>query len=180
VPFDASNAHASVDAYRRVYGTIDVHGRPTTASELVVLPRNAQRDLQTLVYEHGTTVTRRFAPSTDAGSDARLAALLFASAGVRRRRAGLPRPRYRPRCPSLPAPPMPSSLRSSRVRPIPTSTNYNLTTLALSWQRIYGLSRHDVFAPGTTRTVGLFDGRHSDEQIFAALPQRLDRMFTRR
>ncbi|WP_019632885.1 alpha/beta hydrolase family protein [Actinomadura atramentaria] len=78
---DASRVRYGVTAYRIVYRTIDVAGRPTTASGLLVLPRDGERNrLRVVAYTHGTMATRSAAPSVDDGgrSDE---GLLFASAG---------------------------------------------------------------------------------------------------
>ncbi|HEX3786691.1 MAG TPA: lipase [Pseudonocardiaceae bacterium] len=62
--FDASAVHFGVDAYRLVYRTIDPAGHPTTASGLLVLPRNGSRDLWTMSFTHGTESYRPDAPSS--------------------------------------------------------------------------------------------------------------------
>jgi hypothetical protein len=70
-----------VEAYRLVYRTIDPVGRPTTASGLLALPTNGPRDLRTIVFEHGTTVSRDVTPSIGSDSLARVVSVLDASAG---------------------------------------------------------------------------------------------------
>jgi hypothetical protein len=79
-PFEPSRARYGVDAYRLLYRTVDAHGRPTTASGLVVLPDGGPRRLSTVVYEHGTQVARDGVASVD-DSVERTAVQLFASAG---------------------------------------------------------------------------------------------------
>jgi hypothetical protein len=80
-PFDTNRARYGVDAYRLLYRTVDARGRPTTASGLVVLPDGGPRRLPTVVYEHGTQVSRDGVASVDDESVERVAVQLFASAG---------------------------------------------------------------------------------------------------
>ncbi len=61
--FDTTRVRYGVDAYRIVYRTIDVAGRPTTASGLVVVPRNNERRLRVINYTHGTMAGADEAPS---------------------------------------------------------------------------------------------------------------------
>jgi len=61
--FDASQVKYGVDTYRLVYRTIDVRHRPTTASGLLVLPRNQDKSLRTVSYTHGTMSYKPDAPS---------------------------------------------------------------------------------------------------------------------
>ncbi|MFC7563915.1 hypothetical protein ACFQU9_11870 [Actinomadura namibiensis] len=61
--FDAEAVRYGVDAYRLVYRTVDVRKRPTTASGLLVLPRNGDRSLRTVSYTHGTMSYKKDAPS---------------------------------------------------------------------------------------------------------------------
>lgn len=80
--FDPSAVRWGVTAYRLVYRTIDATGRPTTASGLLVLPRNNSRDLWTVSFAHGTESYRPDAPSSmepDGFLDS--PALTYASAG---------------------------------------------------------------------------------------------------
>lgn len=70
-----------VRAHRIVYRTVDTKGKPTTASELVVLPKNATRDLRVVSWLHGTQVYRGEVASVNDESTDRAAALLFASTG---------------------------------------------------------------------------------------------------
>jgi hypothetical protein len=69
------------DAYRLTYATIGADGAPTTATGLVLLPRNGQRRLRTVSYAHGTMAARADAPSRSLDSLAGASALLFAGAG---------------------------------------------------------------------------------------------------
>lgn len=73
-------ARLGVDGYRVVYRTVDVRGRATTASTLVVLPRTGERRLRPAVWLHGTHSDRRDAPSVSECCD-RAAGVLFASLG---------------------------------------------------------------------------------------------------
>jgi hypothetical protein len=70
-----------VDAYRVTYATVGVDGAPTTATGLVVLPRNRVRRLRTVSYAHGTMARRSDAPSRDLTGLAAASALLFGGAG---------------------------------------------------------------------------------------------------
>ncbi|RMI27732.1 alpha/beta hydrolase family protein [Nocardia stercoris] len=79
--FDFSTVQFDVDAYRLTYDTVDPAGRPTTATGLLALPRNDQRDLVTVAYEHGTQPTRAAAASVAEDSGDRAATLAYAAAG---------------------------------------------------------------------------------------------------
>jgi hypothetical protein len=61
--FDVSSVRYGVDAYQVVYRTVDARNRPTTASGLLVLPRNHERHLRTVSYTHGTMSYKLDAPS---------------------------------------------------------------------------------------------------------------------
>ncbi|MGN5635117.1 hypothetical protein [Streptomyces sp. AC154] len=78
---DSSQVRYGVTAYRVVYRTTNSSGAPTTASQLVALPRSAAHRLTAVSWLHGTTVYRKDVASEDPASDDRLAALLFASTG---------------------------------------------------------------------------------------------------
>ncbi|MFH8753280.1 hypothetical protein ACH4GK_39715 [Streptomyces rimosus] len=78
---EAAQVRYGVRAHRVVYRTRGVDGRPTTASQLVVMPENGKRDLQTVSWLHGTTVYRGDVASVNDASTDRAAALLFASTG---------------------------------------------------------------------------------------------------
>jgi len=58
---------------------------------------------------------------------------------------------------------------------------YNLSALLLSWQPLYHLygSVDDAFAPDYAARVGqLFDGRHGDPEILAAMPSNITQLLT--
>ncbi|MFJ8183649.1 lipase family protein [Streptomyces sp. NPDC096105] len=78
---DSSQVRYGVTAYRVTYRTTDSAGAPTTASQLVVLPKNRARHLSTVSWLHGTTVYRKDVASENPKSNDRLIALLFASTG---------------------------------------------------------------------------------------------------
>lgn len=75
----APAARYGTHAYRLVYRTVDPHGKPTTASGLVMLPDRGQRVLRAVAFEHGTMANRAYAPSVD--PDGRSEATYFAAAG---------------------------------------------------------------------------------------------------
>jgi predicted esterase len=77
---DNSRVRFGAVAARVVYRTVGAHGRPTTASALVVVPRTEDRTPRQVVWLHGTTAYRGSVASMTDGND-RAAALLFASAG---------------------------------------------------------------------------------------------------
>lgn len=79
--FDPATGRFGVRTYRLVYRTIDAEGRPTTASGLVALPINDQRQLSTVSFGHGTQVYKPDAPSTSEDVFLIGPALTFASAG---------------------------------------------------------------------------------------------------
>ncbi|GHH43482.1 hypothetical protein GCM10018773_29590 [Streptomyces candidus] len=78
---DSSRVRYGVTAYRVTYRTTDSAGAPTTASQLVVLPKNRARHLSTVSWLHGTTVHRKDVASENPKSNDRLVALLLASTG---------------------------------------------------------------------------------------------------
>ncbi|WP_237307740.1 hypothetical protein [Streptomyces alboflavus] len=55
---DERQVRHGVRAYRIVYRTVDTQGRPTTASQLVAVPRNGDRHLRVVSWLHGTEVFR--------------------------------------------------------------------------------------------------------------------------
>ncbi|MFE0102279.1 alpha/beta hydrolase [Streptomyces sp. NPDC059009] len=69
-----------VRAYRLTYRTVDTHGRPTTATGLLVLPKGGAHRLGLVSDTHGTMVHRDYAPST-AEDFGRLSPFLHAAAG---------------------------------------------------------------------------------------------------
>ncbi|POM25758.1 Secretory lipase [Actinomadura rubteroloni] len=77
---DASRVRHGVTAYRIVYRTIDAARKPTTASGLLVLPRDGRQRLRVVTYAHGTMAAAADAPSVDEGGRSG-EGLLFASAG---------------------------------------------------------------------------------------------------
>jgi dienelactone hydrolase len=79
--FDPAPVRNGVTAYRVVYRTVGTGGEPTTASQLVALPKNDTSDLPVVSWLHGTTVYRGDVASVKDTSSDRAAALLFASTG---------------------------------------------------------------------------------------------------
>ncbi|RZQ59998.1 alpha/beta hydrolase family protein [Amycolatopsis suaedae] len=79
-PLAGQRAEHGVDSYRVTYRTIDPHGKATTASGLVVLPRTTQRRLDVVSYLHGTRASRHDVASVQDNLD-RTSALLLAAAG---------------------------------------------------------------------------------------------------
>ncbi|MGI5169255.1 hypothetical protein ACQEU3_33410 [Spirillospora sp. CA-253888] len=79
--FDPAAVKYGVDTYRLVYRTVDVRDRPTTASGLLVLPRNGERALRTVSYTHGTMSVKEQAPSTADDVWGPGAAVTYAGAG---------------------------------------------------------------------------------------------------
>ncbi|MEU3597242.1 hypothetical protein ABZ714_00685 [Streptomyces sp. NPDC006798] len=78
---DTSRVRYGVTRYRVLYRTTDSTGAPTTASQLVVLPRNGERALSTVSWLHGTSVHKDEAASVNPNSADRRAALFFAAGG---------------------------------------------------------------------------------------------------
>lgn len=78
---DAAQVRYGVRAHRVVYRTRGLRGEPTTASQLVAVPKNGKRALQTVSWLHGTTVYRGDVASVNEQSTDRAAVLLFASTG---------------------------------------------------------------------------------------------------
>ncbi|NBE52076.1 hypothetical protein GUY60_11705 [Streptomyces sp. YC537] len=78
---DAAQVRYGVRAHRIVYRTVDTDQKPTTASELVTLPKNRDRRLRTVSWLHGTQVHRGEVASVNDESTDREAALLFAATG---------------------------------------------------------------------------------------------------
>jgi hypothetical protein len=238
-----------VTAYRLAYETVSPTGAPITASGLLVLPDGGRPDGGTIVFEHGTTVFRGYAPSASSDTDGRLVALLDGSAGfttvapdylglgsgdgpqayvqvktevsasidlVRAARTfeqrsgrtldgrllvsgfsqggqaamGLGKALQggNPAGLSLRGLAAVSGvydLQPAEMRAIlsgaalATTANFNLAVLALSWRQLYGVfgDPNQIFQPAGARLVHLFDGRHPDGQILAALPHTLTAMF---
>jgi hypothetical protein len=77
---DRTLVRHGIAAYRLIYRTVTPQGVPTTASGLLVLPRNGDRRLSLVSDTHGTMVHRDYAPSV--GEDfGRLSPYLYASTG---------------------------------------------------------------------------------------------------
>jgi hypothetical protein len=68
-------------AYRLRYRTVAPDGSPTTATGLVVLPRDLDGALPTVLYDHGTVVRPADAPSELATFEGRAVASLFSGGG---------------------------------------------------------------------------------------------------
>ena len=79
--FSAAPARYGVRSYRLVYRTVDAHGRPATASGLLVLPVNAQETLPVVSFTHGTEIYRGDAPSMQPTGFEPDPAYTYASAG---------------------------------------------------------------------------------------------------
>jgi hypothetical protein len=79
--FDASAVRYGVRSFRLVYRTVDSHGRPTTASGLMVLPADGARQLSVVSVTHGTETYRGNAPSMEPTGFEPAPAYTFASAG---------------------------------------------------------------------------------------------------
>ncbi len=79
--FDPALVRNGVTAYRVVYRTVGTGGEPTTASQLVALPKTGPSDLPVVSWLHGTTVYRGDVASMKDTSSDRAVALLFASTG---------------------------------------------------------------------------------------------------
>jgi len=77
--FDPGTVRYGVDAYRVTYRTVDVRGRRTTASGLVVVPRGGSGRFA--VWEHGTRSSRREVGSNEPATLDRKAALLLGASG---------------------------------------------------------------------------------------------------
>ncbi|MFI6875682.1 alpha/beta hydrolase family protein [Streptomyces sp. NPDC050400] len=66
--FEAGTVRYGVVAYRLVYRTVDPHGRPTTASGLLVLPLGSESRLPVVSFAHGTGSHKRDSPSMQRGA----------------------------------------------------------------------------------------------------------------
>ncbi|MFJ5774564.1 alpha/beta hydrolase family protein [Streptomyces sp. NPDC093094] len=77
---DPATVRYGVTAYRLTYATIGPHGRPATATGLLVLPCGGPHRLDLVSDTHGTVSHRDDAPSGGAGRN-RLTPYLHASAG---------------------------------------------------------------------------------------------------
>jgi len=56
-----------IDLFRITYTTIDVSGKPDTASGLVIVPANGKKRFYPVVYQHGTVDDRNDVPSNARG-----------------------------------------------------------------------------------------------------------------
>ncbi|MGC9380655.1 alpha/beta hydrolase family protein [Streptomyces sp. MH13] len=79
--WDTGTVRYGVDTYRIVYRTVDPHGRPTTASGLLALPRNGERRLRTVSFTHGTELFKGDVASVSTSVWDQAPALTHASAG---------------------------------------------------------------------------------------------------
>ncbi|RZS37914.1 hypothetical protein EV193_105474 [Herbihabitans rhizosphaerae] len=78
---DTSQVRSSVTGYRLTYSTVDLDGRPTTATGLVVVPNDSGPNLQVVSQAHGTLSERHAAPSSAPTRIAGSPALFYGSAG---------------------------------------------------------------------------------------------------
>jgi hypothetical protein len=79
--FDPAPARYGVRSYRLVYRTVGQHGRPATASGLLVLPIGGQHRLSLVSFTHGTEVYRGDGPSMSPSGFEPGPAYTYASAG---------------------------------------------------------------------------------------------------
>ncbi|GGV42518.1 hypothetical protein GCM10010245_66690 [Streptomyces spectabilis] len=78
---ETAQVRYGVQAHRIIYRTVTAKGKPTTASELVAMPKNGPRELRAVSWLHGTQVYRGDVASVNDESTDRATALLFASTG---------------------------------------------------------------------------------------------------
>ncbi|MFF7473173.1 lipase [Streptomyces sp. NPDC008092] len=79
--WDTGAVRYGLDTFRIVYRTVDPHGRPTTASGLLALPRSGERQLRAVSFTHGTELFRGDVASVSAEVWDQAPALTYASAG---------------------------------------------------------------------------------------------------
>ncbi|MFE2060820.1 alpha/beta hydrolase family protein [Streptomyces sp. NPDC059467] len=79
--WDTGAVRYGLDTFRIVYRTVDPHGRPTTASGLLALPRSGERRLRTVSFTHGTELFKGDVASVSADVWDQAPALTYASAG---------------------------------------------------------------------------------------------------
>ncbi|WP_244941967.1 alpha/beta hydrolase family protein [Streptomyces coelicoflavus] len=79
--WDTGAVRYGLTTYRIVYRTVDPHGRPTTASGLLALPRNGERRLRTVSFTHGTELSKTDVASVSTSVWDQAPALTHASAG---------------------------------------------------------------------------------------------------
>ncbi|MEU9404256.1 lipase [Streptomyces sp. NPDC048281] len=80
-PWDTGAVRYGLDTFRIVYRTVDPHGRPTTASGLLALPRNGERRLRAVSFTHGTELFKGDVASVSTEVWDQAPALTYASAG---------------------------------------------------------------------------------------------------
>jgi hypothetical protein len=155
-------ARRGVKAYRLVYRTAGADGAPTTASALVVLPRDARRRLPVVAYEHGTLVRRSDAPSAGLDSLASAAAVLLAGAGGR----AVVGPDY-------------LGLGAGAGAPtyLDTRTEASASLDALRAARTFVARRGRTLAVGRLDVVGFSQGGHAALALDRAIEQGSDRAF---
>ncbi|MFD4596902.1 alpha/beta hydrolase family protein [Streptomyces sp. NPDC058464] len=79
--WDTGAVRHGLDTFRIVYRTVDPHGRPTTASGLLALPRSGERRLQAVSFTHGTELYKGDVASVSDEVWDQAPALTYASAG---------------------------------------------------------------------------------------------------
>ncbi|WP_254647141.1 lipase [Streptomyces sp. GbtcB6] len=79
--WDTGAVRYGLDTFRIVYRTVDLRGRPTTASGLPALPRSGEQQLQTMSFTHGTELFKGDVASVSADVWDQAPALTYASAG---------------------------------------------------------------------------------------------------
>ncbi|GKQ40533.1 S9 family peptidase [Streptomyces sp. A012304] len=79
--WDTGAVRYGLDTFRIVYRTVDPHGRPTTASGVLALPRSGERRLRTVSFTHGTELFKRDVASVSTSVWDQAPALTYASAG---------------------------------------------------------------------------------------------------
>ncbi|MEU0029669.1 lipase [Streptomyces sp. NPDC006335] len=79
--WDTGAVRYGLDTFRIVYRTVDPHGRPTTASGLLALPRSGERRLRTVSFTHGTELSKDDVASVSTSVWDQAPALTYASAG---------------------------------------------------------------------------------------------------
>ncbi|GAA0350631.1 hypothetical protein GCM10010151_45420 [Actinoallomurus spadix] len=79
--FAQAGVRYGVELDRLVYRTVDAAGRATTASGLIVLPRNRDRSPRLVSFTHGTESFKKDAPSMGEDTFSPAPALTFGAAG---------------------------------------------------------------------------------------------------
>ncbi|MFI6602969.1 alpha/beta hydrolase family protein [Nonomuraea sp. NPDC050536] len=79
--FPAIENAKGVDLYSVTYRTVDVNGRPTTATGALALPRTSAHKLRVVSYSHGTMADKRAAPSVASTGEGRFLPVYFATHG---------------------------------------------------------------------------------------------------